>query len=100
MSIKPHKPPVRYMVATATGPEYSEPCDPCNIPCGAAWRVVTRFSRHGIPDECAWVQWASTAEDARALARHSRANLLASEGIVYQTILRVEGTAEAEDGLE
>jgi hypothetical protein len=98
MSINP-KPPQRYMVATATGPEYSAPCDPCNIPCGAEWRIVTRYSRRGVADECAWVQWASNAEDARALARFARKHLLEWEGVVYQTILRVEA-AETEDGLE
>lgn len=97
MSINP-KPPVRYMVSTPNPPEYCYQCDPCRPPIGAEWRIVTRYSRRGVPDECAWVQWASSAEDARALARHSRANLLASEGIVYQTILRV-GAAETEDGL-
>ena len=95
------KPPVRYMVATANAPDYSELCDPCNIPCGAEWRIVTRYSRRGIADECAWVQWASSAEDARGLARFARANLLEWEGVVYQTILRVESAGpEAEDGLE
>lgn len=95
------KPPVRYMVSTPNPPEYSYQCDPCRPPIGAEWRVVTRYSRRGVPDECAWVQWAGTAEDARALARFARAHLLEWEGVVYQTILRVESAGpEAEDGLE
>ena len=97
MSIHP-KPPVRYMVSTPNPPEYSYQCDPCRPPIGAEWRVVTRYSRRGVPDECAWVQWAGTAGDARALARFARSHLPEWEGIVYQTIVKVE--AVSEDGPE
>lgn len=99
MSIKP--PPVRYLRPTMTGPNHAEDCDPCNIPCGAEWRVVTRYAYRGIPDDCAWVQWASSSTNARELARHSRLNLRPLETVAYQTILRVESTiAPTEDGLE
>lgn len=93
--------PIRYLRPTLTGPDHAEPCDPCDAPCGAEWRVVTRYAYRGIPDDCAWVQWAWSASNARELARYSRVNLRPLESVAYQTIMRVESAiAPADDGLE
>lgn len=90
MSIKP--PPVRYLRAAVTGPSPAEQCDPfdpCESPRGSEWRVITRYASNGVPDDCAWVQWASTGAYAREKAMKAMFCLKPNESVVYQTIIRV-----------